>query len=409
MTIPIQTERIKQVEQVLSATNQILKHQKEREILLGENFNIFSILKMERKENSTHSAFLCELFKPDGVHLKGSVFLSLFLKTIGYDSLDINSAHVKAEYYIGKVDNVKKTGGRIDIFIWDKYGKSISIENKIGAGDVDGQIERYCNYHKDDNTVYYLTLDGKEPSPKSKGDLIVGENFFIISYRSEIIEWLDLCMKESADNPILRETIKQYMILSKKNTNTMENKEQKELQELILNNFQVSSYIVSNLEKAVQDFRVEIRREVIRILKERLSDKYVVEKGSKISETYAQIWIKPIQIENSELYFGIESFSGRGNFNGHLFIGVFNSKASKVNKNKYADESGNIPYSNWWINIEKLNDYDGITMNLGDHNTIIALTSSKEKLDGFINEIVNQVEIYLDAQSNRLIDFIIRS
>lgn len=46
-------------------------------------------------------------------------------------------------------------------------GKQIIIENKIYAVDQDNQLIRYHNFRKG-NTVklYYLTLDGCEPSPK---------------------------------------------------------------------------------------------------------------------------------------------------------------------------------------------------------------------------------------------------
>jgi len=73
------------------------------------------------------------LLKPDGSHLKGDLFLRLFLKVIGNDTLELESVKVITEYYIGRVDAKGKTGGRIDIFIFDKRGFSISIENKIDA------------------------------------------------------------------------------------------------------------------------------------------------------------------------------------------------------------------------------------------------------------------------------------
>lgn len=66
----------------LNSATKILEHQKELIRVKGESFNLFSILKMESKENSTHSAFLGELLNPKGSHLLGDVFLRLFLKEI---------------------------------------------------------------------------------------------------------------------------------------------------------------------------------------------------------------------------------------------------------------------------------------------------------------------------------------
>jgi hypothetical protein len=39
----------------------IIESYKEKEKLRGEHFNVFSILGVEHKENSTHSAFLSEI------------------------------------------------------------------------------------------------------------------------------------------------------------------------------------------------------------------------------------------------------------------------------------------------------------------------------------------------------------
>ena len=69
---------------LLNDVQKIVHQQEEIKILRGENFNIFSILKMESKENVTHSAFLGELLNPEGSHLLKKIFLAHFLKTIEY-------------------------------------------------------------------------------------------------------------------------------------------------------------------------------------------------------------------------------------------------------------------------------------------------------------------------------------
>lgn len=112
----------------------------------GELFNTFSILKMETAENKTHSNFIAELLNPKGSHLKGSIFLELFLKEINYTEFEAQNASVKLEKYIGEIDTERLTGGKIDIYTQDKNGNIISIENKINAKDQDYQIERYCNH-----------------------------------------------------------------------------------------------------------------------------------------------------------------------------------------------------------------------------------------------------------------------
>jgi len=50
--------------------------------LNGENFNIFSILDMERKEVETHSKFIYELLDTKGSHGQGELFLQLFISGV---------------------------------------------------------------------------------------------------------------------------------------------------------------------------------------------------------------------------------------------------------------------------------------------------------------------------------------
>lgn len=69
----------KKIEKLLSDTSENRTKALEKLKESGENFNIFSILKMESKENDTHSAFLGELLNPNGSHLKEDLFLSAFV------------------------------------------------------------------------------------------------------------------------------------------------------------------------------------------------------------------------------------------------------------------------------------------------------------------------------------------
>lgn len=247
------------MKELLEQTTKIIKRQNELKKLRGENFNIFSILKMESKENATHSAFLGELLNPKGSHLMGNLFLQHFInialpKPLGIEKnnskpvFDVTKANLKLEKYVGERNDDNRTGGRIDIYLFDDNGHSISIENKIYADDQNVQIERYVNHNKNKNRVVYLDLWGNEPSEKSMGDLKVDKDFYSISYKKEIIDWLELCLKESADQPILRESIKQYSILIKKLTNQLTDKTMaKEVEDLIKSNYLSAKTIQNNV------------------------------------------------------------------------------------------------------------------------------------------------------------------
>lgn len=266
-----------QIGTLVKSIKVIIDHHSEVEKIKGERFNIFSILGLESKENQTHSSFIGELLNPEGAHSKGNIFLQHFLKAINYNvndtHFDISTARVLLEKHIGNRNDEDEIGGRIDIYITDGQGNFISIENKIYASDQHKQILRYVNHKKDKNTVYYLTLEGTEASEVSRGKLMANKDYYAISYRSEIIQWLENCIKEAADEPILRETIKQYLILIKKLTNQLtNNKMEKEVYDIIKRNYEASVAITSNLWKvelkAAHEFLTTVKKYLNSSLKE---------------------------------------------------------------------------------------------------------------------------------------------
>lgn len=382
---------IQKIEHLLKVTHRITAHQRENEKLRGEKFNVFSILQMERKENGTHSAFLCELLNPKGSHLKGTIFLELFLQAIGESSIDVKTAKVKLEHDVGKIDVLSKTGGRIDIFIWDKEGNSISIENKIDAGDQEAQLERYCNYNNEKNRVYYLTKYGVQ-SEECKDQLTVGKDYFLLSYKTTITNWLQACMKESFDAPILRETIKQYFILIKKLTQTMNEKEQKELFDAILNNHEEASIITSNFKSAVVQLNDNIRIKVFQSLNEKLGKKYNINFGSPVDKPNSQIWIKVSGKEETKLVFGIQGFSVEKDDPGEdLILGIH------VIDGKYLPQYAVLgkKTGNYWIEIKRIKDFYGFNVSLKDSKTLAKLNADQIFQEKFISHIVDETIDYL--------------
>lgn len=193
----------------------------------GDNFNIFRIIRMGSNETSVHSAFLADLLNPSGRHGAGDIFLRLFLNNIIPDFIfDAGTAIVKLEKDIGKISET--SGGRIDLIMTDSKGKAIIIENKIYAEDQDRQMLRYYNFANDNFhgnfQLLYLSLDGDvHDETKTTG----GNNipFLAISYKDDIIPWLEFCLKEVAEKPLLREGIAHYRNLLKYLTHTDMNTE----------------------------------------------------------------------------------------------------------------------------------------------------------------------------------------
>lgn len=282
-----------EIKKVLKSTALIIKRQEELSVLKGENFNVFSILGMEKKENETHSAFIFELLNPKGSHLMGAIFLELFLKQQNsMQHLDVSSVSVRTEKPIGNRDLLGETGGRVDIVITDHKNKTVCIENKIDAIDQDGQLARYCNYNQEKNKVFYLTLTGEEPNEKSGKDKISGKDYFIISYENDIVEWLEQCQKESYQFPILRETINQYLILIKKLTNQLSNDQMdKELREIIINNYKSASMINNTISEVELEYTGLFLDEVVKELENGLKKDFLISKSEDLKERWSGIYI----------------------------------------------------------------------------------------------------------------------
>ena len=134
-----------------------------------KDINLFSILGMETKEVSAHSAFLFYVFEP-------------FIDSVG----DNNCDNLKALYdYLKTIKNelpdnpenlyiyreVPCEYGRMDFLIRYNIGckaDAIVIELKIKAGEQEDQINRYRKFLKEndytEDNIFFLTPDGRRDS-----------------------------------------------------------------------------------------------------------------------------------------------------------------------------------------------------------------------------------------------------
>lgn len=183
----------------------------------GENYNLFSILSIERYELK-HSALIANLLDPKGSHGCGDAFLRAFfeiaLKGTAYPFESSTPPNSYTEHYIGPIAG--DTGGRIDILVESsRYG--LIIENKIYAGDQDKQLTRYDNYGKetfgaDKYLLAYLTLYGYDASKESTATKSAEEvGYLRLSYAEDILRWLEQCARLAYDKPLVRESLNQYI------------------------------------------------------------------------------------------------------------------------------------------------------------------------------------------------------
>ena len=228
----------------------------------GENYNLFSILNIERYELK-HSALIANLLDPKGSHGCGDAFLRAFfeiaLKGTAYPFENSTPLDSRTEHYTGPIAG--DTGGRIDILVKSsQYG--LIIENKIYAGDQDKQLIRYDNYGKKDLKVdryllVYLTLFGNEASEGSTAKGSAKEvDYLCLSYAEDILRWLEQCARLAYDKPLVRESLNQYIRTIKQLTYQDMNQENIEkIIDLAVDHPEVVATLSSNRDAIAQGIR----------------------------------------------------------------------------------------------------------------------------------------------------------
>jgi len=199
------------------------------------DFNLLTTVLKYDDEVRLHSRMIGNLIDPHSKHYQGTLFLEKFLKEIDLLDWGLNLANVKVyiEYH------------NIDLYVTDGI-KHIIIENKIWAKDQPCQLIKYINIIKEeydlreDNsdipkiediyTIYLTPRDKECPKEhKVENGYISGipekldecsnkekklENYQTkykkITYKEEIISWLDSIYSEVYNILNLSEAIKQY-------------------------------------------------------------------------------------------------------------------------------------------------------------------------------------------------------
>ncbi|MDO5295316.1 MAG: PD-(D/E)XK nuclease family protein [bacterium] len=201
---------LRQVEDLLAMRDKLPK-------IPGADFNIFTALGIETKEVD-HCRLLYELLCPNGSHGLGEAFLRDFCEQVMLKPLPKNP-RVWREYAFD--ETVCGETGRIDLLI-EGDNVCYPIEVKIYANDQKRQIERYyvfANERAAEQQVYYLTLDGRDPSDDSKRTC---ENVKCLSFAADVRNWLVRCGEMAWQAPAVSEYIRQYISLLDKLTGNIQ-------------------------------------------------------------------------------------------------------------------------------------------------------------------------------------------
>lgn len=145
-----------------------------------------------RSQEIMHSKFLATMLDPKGLHGMRNQNLNLFFDRIGIARFKTEQAKVEIE---------RPAGNRwidVKISIGDDV---VIIENKVWAKDQDRQLADYysaCKTGTNRVEVIYLTIDGKNPTKNSLGEILPLNQVKCISYEKHVIPWIDECAISAA-------------------------------------------------------------------------------------------------------------------------------------------------------------------------------------------------------------------
>ena len=180
----------------------------------------------------------------------------------------------------------------------------------------------------------------------------------------------------------------------------------KELLDIMIDNIEESKFIANNYENELNKLRENFRNDLIKEIKKKLSvDNYTVKKGKPTSNIFSQIWIHLNNRPEPPFYIGVESFSGRGNNNGDMYVGIFCNNNSQI--------IANLPEENrlnkMWKQVRFIETEAGNNINLSHNYTIKILndrdsTKYKELLETCCDQTVAFIEEYQEKLPKELFE-----
>ena len=391
---------------------------------LKSDFNVFDLIINPYDEVHLHSRMIYSILTERKFQKQ---FLMSFLNFIDVSLPDdvsfsgFNNINVEKEKAI--------PNGRVDLFISFKI-KNISynvlIENKLLAGDQPEQMNRYKSYMNsypnDNNYVYYLTLDGSAPSEDSTKSL---DEIKLISYDSEIMNWIEDCIKIASREPGVREVLIQYSSLLERLTG----KDVDfilELKEYLLK--EPENFIIANsMIPALNDAKAELQLRFWKKLEESLDvmfenfpninyKKMNMNKDlGNLHQFYSKSKVNALyKIRNSGCYginysldatkcIGDVLFRVEYNKSDGVFYGLkkFEEKKLDDNSEEYKIFSDKFkPYefktSPWWF-VWKYINLNGKRFNfLNMDKDLSYLLLDENKLDSFIKSVTSEIKSFID-------------
>lgn len=326
----------------------------ESSLKVAEGYNLFKVLRSPSDEVRLHSRFLGDLLNNNGLHGLGVKPLKLLFEMLNISPINDNfnfEMHVEHK--------------NIDLYLVNNATKqAIIIENKIYALDQELQLLRYYNIAISegytDVIIFYLTLDGHEPSSYSLKDDYreLKHPVKTISYKNDISKFIQKLAGQSAQLPALRESLIQYLDIIKGLTGMSTNSIYiKELKQLLLDTRAVD--IVAPLQEALQELKYDAISNLFAML------------AAKVESRFGTLTIGSV-VDHESAYTSVTSYFSRGGVQNvtvgfplssypccelvvrlegseQLFFGIFNDPENKNERLRSKTPiSGYFSDQEWW-------------------------------------------------------------
>jgi hypothetical protein len=192
---------------------------------VAPHFNIFKILKVDRREVNTHSAFLANLLNPKGLHGQGYLFLRTFLNQchgMGLTRVGTvqespllplsDCAIEEYEWYV-KREYHTRGNGNLDIVIRCPELKYLCvIENKVDAWEGKDQLQSYYDWMSGQQDYSYRMLIFLTPKG-TRSYTAKNAAYLQLSYQKDVYEWLTAALPEVEASSV-KSVVQQYRNLA---------------------------------------------------------------------------------------------------------------------------------------------------------------------------------------------------
>lgn len=217
---PKRTGRLKRIIQIMKElikeAEDILDEFRNKRDKAGLDYNIFTLMDIERDELATHEYMIFTILNYRTNSALSEELTKQFLISMGLPKRFLNRK------WIVEKEHFTENKGRIDLFFkTSEHGKMcVVVELKVDAEDQKRQLKRYEDYVLEnlyeDYRIIYLTLDGKEPSEQSCKGMKNPKKLLYRSFGEHLLEWLEKCIEICRVYDMDVSFVQQYKILIKK-------------------------------------------------------------------------------------------------------------------------------------------------------------------------------------------------